>query len=290
MMGNQERRSRSTMWSTLGVLMAFVVVGGAWFWLSRGEQEPTAKQTAEMQETVAVDDAPVEPEASFDAEALQSVLDEWSITVGGTAGVTIMTTDGDVLAEIEGDKEYFTASIYKLYVAYAGYLQIDLGLVGADDIYLGGKTRGECLDLMIRESHSPCAETMWADLGKEQLTDQLATYGIENTSMVGLTTTAHDVAIMLAMIARGDNLSDASQAKLLDSMKGQIYRDTLNVGFSSDVTVYNKIGFREQDEYHDTAIVEFTDGRKLIVSVLTDGVGKKGIVDLGARIEASITQ
>ena len=108
--------------------------------------------------------------------------------------------------------------------------------------------------------------------------------------MVAITTTAGDAGIMLARIAQGEGLSETSQQKFLQSMKDQIFRDTLNKSFTDDTSiVYNKIGFNEQLEYHDVAIIEFpATNRQLIVSVMTDSVGTANIVRLGDMLEQSI--
>lgn len=229
-----------------------------------------------------------EIEPQFDARALQAVLDEWENSQTGTASVVVADVDGSVLASVEPDRSYFAASIYKLYVAYAGYQQIDSGEVDPDEVYVNGNTRLECLDLMIRESDSPCAEQLWVEIGKEKLTEQLREYGLTSTSMSAITTSAADAAIVLARIARGEDISQASQTAFLASMRDQVYRDTFDEGFSNQVTVYNKIGFRELVEYHDTATVDFTDGRQLVVSLLSERVGASAIAELGRRIEATV--
>jgi len=226
-----------------------------------------------------------QPPQLFDGKVLQSVLDNWLAKQPGISGVTIMNLDGKVLANLNQDRKFFTASIYKIFVAYAGYIQLDNGTIDPGEMYINGHTRGECLDLMIRESDSPCAEKLLNEIGKSILTHQLVSYGMSDTSMTAQNTTSYDVAVILRRIATGEGLSETSQTALLQSMKTQVYRDALNAGFSNDVIVYNKIGFNEYNEYHDTAIVEFKDGRKLILSVLTDGVGTKNVADLGSLIE-----
>ena len=145
---------------------------------------------------------------------------------------------------------------------------------------------------MIRDSDSPCAEKLWNELGKEELTAQLEEYGILNTSMVNITTTAEDAALILGRIERGEGLSEASRLAYLDSMKTQdeLYRRGLPNGFSDSVAVYNKVGWNEQKEWHDTAIVEFADGRKLIVSVFTEEVGFSTVATLGTAIEQTVSQ
>lgn len=222
---------------------------------------------------------------TLDVVKLQSELDSWESAQSGSASVVITDLSGEVLATVNGDKEYFAASIYKVYVAYEGYRQVDLGAGDPDENYIGSSTRIECLDLMIRESDSPCAEKMWVEIGKQEITDRMVEYGTQNTSLVGITTSASDAALILSRIARGQGLSMQSQSSFLESMRTQVYRDALNSGFSEKVEVYNKIGFNLDLEYHDTAIIQLEDGRQYIVSVLTRGVGSSNIADLATRIE-----
>jgi beta-lactamase class A len=220
---------------------------------------------------------------------LQPTVDEWVKSTGGTVSVHITDTSGKVLATHNADKTYFTASIYKLYVAYVGYQKVDDGTYSLDDPYLSGYTRGECLHVMIRDSNSPCGEKMWAELGKANLTEQMKSYGLKATSLTGLETTAADAAVILTNIANGNDLKPASQKAYLDSMKTQdaLYRRGLPSGFKK-LTVYNKVGWNLNQEWHDTAIVETKDCQKLIVSVFTNGAGYKSIATLGAQIEAEL--
>ena len=244
-------------------------------------------------ETVVEEDELVieQEEPSFNPIVLQATLDDWVEAQSGTASVVITDTDGVVLASHNDDQVYFAASIYKLYVAYEGYRGVEAGELNPDEDYINGNTLAECLDIMIRESDSPCAEKLWVQLGKETVNDILKTYGLTNTSMTLIRTSAADAAIMLARIARGQGLSEASQAAYLASMKDQIYRDALNAGFDDpSITVYNKIGFREQIEYHDTAFVELEDGRRLVVSVMTENVGTRQIAALGTALQEALLE
>jgi hypothetical protein len=275
------------------ILVAALIVVGLIVWLvssnfSESEvPESTDSSSLESSTTDNQEIALEEPE--FNISELQTVVDNWVQTNGGTSSVVVSDINDTVLADYNADEVYFAASIYKLYVAYAGYGQVDSGVVDPSEMYVNGHTRAECLDIMIRDSDSPCAEKLWNELGKTELTSQLKTYGIVNTSMEGLTTTAQDAAIMLGRIMRGDELSDESQAAYLSSMKDQdaLYRRGLPSGFTT-ATVYNKVGWNELVEWHDTAIVELPDGRKLIVTVLTENVGMENVRNLGEEIEKSL--
>jgi len=239
------------------------------------------EMTAEVQEPA----APL-----FDSAAITRALETWAASTPGTKSVVISDIDDTILASTNPDQQYFGASIYKLYVAYEGYKQIDSGEVSPSEIYVNNNTRLDCLDLMIRESDSPCAEKWWVELGVDDTTAQLEEYGLTNTAMASIRTSAADAALMLSRIARGEGLSPESHKRFLQSMETQIFRDALNKGFSDDVIVYNKIGFNGLVEYHDVAIVQLSDGRQLVVSVLTERVGTRTIAALAEQLEAAITQ
>lgn len=275
------------------LLILLLIILGFVFWIVRKQLDsgrPVVTDVVEQTSTTSEPSEDVIPETKpeFDSVALQKTLDDWAATIDGQASVVLADKDANILASYNASQQYFTASIYKLYVAYFGYQAVDANSVDPTEQYINGHTRAECLDLMIRESDSPCAEKLWNELGKQSQTEKLVAIGIKETSMEGLSTTATDAAVMLAFIVRGEGLSAESQTAFLQSMKTQIFRDSLNVGFSDDVTVYNKIGFNGVKEYHDTAIVEFGDGRKLIVSVLTENVGTKNIASLGRAIKTAV--
>lgn len=278
----------------MGVLTVVLIIGITIFWLQRDKTAaPAVPDTQNAQDLpLPVEPAPIPTEdekpQEFDAKAIQAAVTSWVKGHKGTYSVVVSNPETEkVLATSLPDKSYFTASIYKLYVAYEGYRKVDDGTYSLSDPYLSGWTRGKCLDQMIRVSHSPCAEKMWAELGKENLNTQMKKYGLTNTSMTGLSTTAEDAAIMLTRIQKGEGLSEKSQKSFMDSMKGQIYRDGLPAGFTT-ATVYDKVGFNGKVEYHDTAIVKLKDGRILIVSVLTQNAGTKNIAGLATAIQTAV--
>lgn len=268
-------------------LVVLVILGIYWLFFKTSAEAPAPQVAAppvvfEEEGTVAKPSKPALP-------SLQPTIDEWVKSTSGTVSVHITDADGKVLATHNAEKTYFTASIYKLYVAYAGYQKIDDGTYSLNDPYLSGYNRGECLDAMIRDSNSPCGEKMWAELGKTELTEQMKNYGLKATSLTGLETTAQDAAVILANIANGKDLKPASQKAYLDSMKTQdaLYRRGLPSGFKK-LTVYNKVGWNLTQEWHDTAIVETKDGQKVIVSVFTNGAGFRSVAALGTQIESEL--
>lgn len=267
------------------LLVIAALLVGALVWFIFGKQKAHSPSQPSEEQKIETTEAAAQPQLPN----LQPVIDEFVANHPGIYAVKITDEKGSSLAVINGDKQFFTASIYKLYVAYVGYQKIDDGTYNLNDPYLSGYTRGKCLDAMIRDSYSPCAEKMWVELGKEKLTKQMEGYGLTNTSLTGLSTSANDAAIILKKISTGEGLSKESQAAYLNSMKTQDakYRRGLPSGFKSAV-VYNKVGWNLDQEWHDTAIVELVNGQKVIISVLTTGAGYQNTAALGAELEKAL--
>lgn len=242
----------------------------------------TAEQAKEKEQ-----EQPKSPQ--FDKASTQNTLSKWTASHNGTYSVVVADGHGNTLATHQSDKVFFAASLYKLYVAYVGYQKIDDGTYDLGESYLGGWSRGKCLDEMIRSSHSPCAEKLWVELGKENLNTKLKNYGLTDTSMTALTTSARDIAKILARIEQGKNLSKESRKAMLSSMKAQIYRSAMPKGFVPAV-VYDKVGFRELVEYHDVGMVELPGGERVIVAMLTQNVGTQNIAGLASALFKVLTK
>lgn len=271
-------------------LMGILLIIGLLLWVYRNDDtSPPVQETGINMPDPQSSVPDVNVVTDFKSEELQKVLDKWANSQSGKTSVVIADQSGSILAAKDADQVFFAASIYKLYVAYEGYRQIDERTVDSGEVYLEGLTRGECLDKMIRESYSPCAEKLKDELGALQLTNKLKTYGILNTSMTEVSTTAADAVKILSIIENGDELSKESRAKYLESMRTQeaLYRSGLPKGFSAAATVYDKVGWDEYKEWHDASIVVLPDGRTLIVSVFTENVGSRNVAKLGTLIEAA---
>jgi len=270
-------------------LLAGLVIMGLLIWFKREQANaPQSANGTNVSEQAQEEDK----QQSLPVIDLQPVVNAWADKQSGTASVVIIDlANNKVIAELNPDRIYFTASIYKLYVAYEGYQKVANGTHKLTDPYITGYTRGKCLDAMIRDSYSPCAEKMWVELGKEKLTEKLKAYGLTNTSMVGLRTSAHDAAIILQRLHERKELTEEHTNLFLDSMKTQDpkYRRGLPSGFANS-TVYNKVGWNEQIEWHDTAIVTLPNGRSYVVSVLTQNVGTTQIKELAKAIEAELNK
>ncbi len=214
-------------------------------------------------------------------------LSAWLLSHGGQYSVSLYE-DGSPLSDVKSSEQYFMASIYKLYVAYIGYQKVDQGVWNYDEpAYFEDWTRGKCLDEMIRSSHSPCGEKMMAEIGTPNIQAVLNEYGLENTSFTQFVTSSADVANVLIRLQKNLDLSPVSTERLMSSMEGQIYRDALPKGFD-DWKMYDKVGFRDQNEYHDVGIIVSPQGKTYIIAVLSNGAGTNNLANLAQTIKQSL--
>jgi len=233
---------------------------------------------------------PDKPKNNSKPSKLQLLVDNWAKNQSYDVGIMIYDLDKKkVSAKHNVDKTFFSASLYKLFVVYEGYKRVDKGQWSLDDAFLAKKNRGQCLNLAISKSDSSCATSLLGEIGAGNLNEINRKYGIKNTDVINLYTTAGDMVKILKKIWYKDNLSKKSANLLLDSMLNQPidYRYGLPYGFTKS-KVYNKVGYEKDKYYHDAAIVVTPKGRHYAVAVLTNSFNYHQIADLGRQIEQKI--
>ena len=239
-------------------------------------------QVQPIQQTVL--DQKLNLKATFDTVQLQSVLDTWRAKSRGTGSVVVLDADSnELLAQTNQSQQYFTASLYKLYIAYLAIQDIDTGVHTLNETFISGQTRAQCLNNMIRNSDSTCAEVMMSEQPRAVWQKRLENLGLKGTNMVRLTTTAQDAAFVTQKIATGEGLSQASTNLLHTAMHLQIYRDGLQKGFKG-LEVYDKVGFYEVGWY-DSAFIRLPSGKLVVVAVLTQDMGTRQVQDLAKKLQ-----
>ena len=243
---------------------------------------------------------------------LQPTVNSWLQGVSGTAGIYIYDLDNETaVAEYNSDLTFGTASLYKLFVVYQAYLNMQSGASGPNDIITRGFTRLQCLDKAIRESHSGCAETLWSEMGRSQLDTIISqNWGITNSQISRLASTPKDMYKIMRKYYEHKDLTDDNVARIKDSMLVQPpvnnglcggpcdWRRGLPSGFKV-ASVYNKVGWEHSgygniwNLYHDAAIVEFPatktlKARHYIIIVMTKRITYQQISALGAALEQVI--
>lgn len=196
----------------------------------------------------------------------------------GTYGASMVELDGKKRrASYNGDKQFVTASTYKLMVAYSLLKQIDAGKRDWD-------SNSACFNKMISLSDNPCSESFLASLGLSNVTKDVQAIGMKNSTFMksgGPFTTANDLALELGMIATGQNFSSTNQQRLIGAMKGNVYRKGIPAGVNG--TVADKVGFMN-GLLHDAAIVYSPNGT-YVLAIMTDGSSWESIAELARQLD-----
>jgi beta-lactamase class A len=91
------------------------------------------------------------------------------------------------------------------------------------------------------------------------------------------TTTARDLGVLLAAIARNRAASPAACAEMLAILGRQHFKEGIPAGVPPEATVYHKTGWIGQVVYHDAAIVQRPDHRRYVLVVLTGGIQQDSV-------------
>ncbi|MGH7529789.1 MAG: serine hydrolase [Gemmatimonadales bacterium] len=86
------------------------------------------------------------------------------------------------------------------------------------------------------------------------------------------TTTARDLGVLLAAIARGRAATPASSRDMLAILGRQHFNEGIPAGLPAGMRVYHKTGWVGGLVYHDAAIVERPAGSRYVLVVLTGGI------------------
>lgn len=249
---------------------------------------------------------------------LQALVDDWtsSLNKGAKVGLEIYDLNNKkVAAKKNADSEFQTASLYKMFIVYEGYKEIESGDLDGNATLVNGNSILKCLDLAFRESDSPCAESLWSKIGRDKIEDIIEDeYKLKNSSAKTLTSTPSDIVSLLEIYYYHKDLTENSYSLIKDSLLDQPaiksnlcggycnFRLGLPSGFSDDVRVYNKVGYESDGVgkvwkiYNDAAIIEFPKlGRAYIISVFTENLpwsNKKiqALSDLASSLEKAINQ
>lgn len=210
---------------------------------------------------------------------LSALMTNYANDHAGTFGASMIELDGQKRrASYNGDKQFVTASTYKLFVAYSLMKQIDSGQRDWD-------SNAACFNKMISYSDNACAEQFLYSLGLQQVTNDVQAIGLKNSTFMksgGPFTTPNDLTLLLGMIATGQNFSSANQSRLIAAMKANVYRQGIPAGVQG--TVADKVGFLN-GLLHDAAIVYGPHGT-YVLAIMTDGSTWGNIADLAKQIDA----
>jgi beta-lactamase class A len=218
-------------------------------------------------------------------------------------GVVVRNLVSGAVAEVNPHKRFETASLFKLWVMYEVYKQVELGLVDMDEELLvtpyyafwdaGTLPVDVCDTLTVR--HALWAMITYSDntsgfllrdkVGVENINRDLQALGLTESAFgqEDVISTAWDMAHFLEMVVLGAAVSREASAEMLDLMLAQKVLDRLPALLPPDVGVANKTG--DLDEVtHDVGIV-YDPQPIYIIAVLSDRGGEpEPIADLSRAV------
>lgn len=209
---------------------------------------------------------------------LSALLENYARDHSGTFGISLAELSGKKRrASYNGDKQFVTASTYKLFVAYSVLKRVESGEMdwGANEA---------CFNKMISLSDNPCSEKFLHGIGLGEVTKDMQNLGLGNSTFMkagGPFTTANDLALFLGFLESGTSLSGQSRDRLLSAMRGNIFRQGIPAGANG--TVADKVGFLN-GLLHDAAIVYSPSGT-YVLAIMTDGSSWGAIADITRQIE-----
>lgn len=239
--------------------------------------QSVAKSASEKAEKAAV--------VKADTATLSTLVTTFAAPYGSNVGVTVSNLEDGATANVNGDKQFVSASIYKLFVAYDVYRQIDTGTVSPTKIVLtpdGSSPTNSvsgCLKLMITISDNGCGEALGALDGWSDLDALLKAQGYTGTTLNNYTsggalsgdkqTTANDVALLLTRLYNDKLVSQSSTDAFLTLLKAQTVNDRLPQGLPAGTVIAHKTG----DLYgylHDAGIIYGTNKNTVVVLLTGD--------------------
>ena len=237
----------------------------------------TRPQPAAVTKTVP---AKVEYDRNYSSteDGLNALLKHYAEDHPGTYGVSFLEIDGKKRnASYNGNKQFVTASTYKLFVGYSVLRREQLAGWRWEDNQV-------CFNKMISQSDNPCAENYLKVIGYDVVTKDANDIGFKDTTFAksgGPYTTANDLARFMVMLDAGQNFSSANRDRFLSALKANVYRKGIPAGTNG--TVANKVGFLN-GLLHDAAIVYDSNGKD-VLAIMTDGSSWNNIAELTKRIE-----
>ena len=191
-------------------------------------------------------------------------------------------------ASLNSTKQFFAASIYKLYMAHYTYNLIETGKLSASAPVLAtSQTVSSCLEKMIVVSDNDCPHKFANQFGWATVDNFTHQHGFVGTSMITTRTTTADTSRFLSQLQAGNLLNSGDTSSLLGFMGRQIFRQAIPAG-SPGATVYDKVGIYN-GYWHDAAIVRSPHANYTLV-VFTSSGGPTPIKSLASQIQQTLAQ
>lgn len=274
--------------SLLVIVAVFGVVGQQ---LTNDKVKTFAAQSSQNESLQKVTAAPLAAPVAENIVDLQPILDKWVADHPNQQwGVVAKSIDGPTFdASVNADREFRSASIYKLFLMLPLFNQIPAEHQKTINVTVNSKpkTVASCVDLMLRVSNNECGEAIGDYLNWQKADEVIKKGGFSHTvfgESTYLRTSAGDTAAFLEQL-QGDMFNRTAREKIMTSLKQQRWRAGIPAGCPGCV-VANKTGTID-NIMNDAAIVQYNGGT-YILTVFSEGGTFKQIAQLTGQIQQQI--
>jgi beta-lactamase class A len=237
---------------------------------------------------------PIEVEPIVRDVELEEIIRELLGEDGDRYAVVVKDLRDGHGVEINDDRLFYAASLFKLEVMYEVMRQAEADVISLDERYtvsdyyagfgLGPHLIAQCEEVtlerallaMMSVSDNVAAVMLQDRAGPRAINDSMAALGLESTALLPentLPTTAADMALLLEAIARGEAVSQAASLRMVELMAQEKVDDRIPAAVPEETLIAHKTGNWE-NATHDAGIVY--GARSTYVVVLMSDIGFDG--------------
>ena len=275
----------------LTFVISLLTVGGLTYTFTQNSIQASASTATNIATANQVAHKPLPQQAAKNIVDLQPILDAWAKDNDQQKwGIVVKSLEGPSFnASLNADKEFESASIYKLFLTLPLFDQIAVEHQKGVNLTVNGKNKSiaTCVDLMLRVSNNECGEAIGEYLGWQKVTRSLAQKGYSHTDFskqANLVTSAGDTASFMESLY-GDMFDRQAREIVMESLKQQRWRQGIPSGCPG-CQVANKTGFLN-NVMHDAAILQYQGGT-YVLTVFSEGGTFKQIAELTGQIQQKI--
>ncbi len=193
-------------------------------------------------------------------ESLETRLQHILTAVPADMTVIVSNQDTGETISLNNDRDYVAASLYKLFVAYYAYDQIEQGNITLTTTLSNGRTLDSCLDVMITISDNECGVLLGDLFGWTNIDAMILANGFSETTLNtrntggDIMTTPNDIQAFFDRLYSGELMPANHTDHLMNLLLNQEINNRLPPILPEDIAVAHKTG----DVYnyiHDAGLI-----------------------------------
>ncbi len=265
------RTKRVLVYAAVFALALVVIIG---INISSTDQETSEGELVELIEVETKGDVE-EVEAATTAKRIESYIQESLLETPANVSFALIDLTNQEAVRINNNQTYVTASLYKLFVAYYSYDQIDKGSVSLNTV-VEGQSLENCLEKMITISDNTCGVALGDYFGWTNITNFVQNNGFIDTVIIRtdtpgseFITSPNDIESFFIRLYKHELISDLSTDAFIGNLLNQEINNRLPVVIPEDLNIAHKTG-DVYDYIHDAGIIFTPDGDYVYVIMSSD--------------------